>query len=152
MPVNVKDCLARTTNQRQYKLTYSTKETEMLALQISSYNTGDRNSLFGPLFLHVPVLWDSGFNRASFGVRGVAFSSIFHEQTHSNRVCCFQTLDDVFPKDCPFRYFQRIPFSDYCTTLSESRSTFEVCPIIAMCVLEQFVKRVKSVSENCHNT
>ena len=33
------------------------------------------------------------------GVRDVASAIISHEQTQSNRVCCFQTLDVVFPKD-----------------------------------------------------
>ena len=35
------------------------------------------------------------------GVRDVAPAIISHEQTQYNRVCCFQTLDAVFPKD-PF--------------------------------------------------
>ena len=34
----------------------------------------------------------------------VASAMISHEQTQSNRVCCFQTLDAVFPNDL---------FSDY---------------------------------------
>ena len=33
------------------------------------------------------------------GVRDIASAIISHEQTQSNRVCCFQTLDAVFPKD-----------------------------------------------------
>ena len=32
-------------------------------------------------------------------VRDVASAIISHEQTQSNRVCYFQTLDAVFPKD-----------------------------------------------------
>ena len=32
----------------------------------------------------------------------VAFAIISHEQTQSNRVCCFQTLDAVFP-NVPFQ-------------------------------------------------
>ena len=60
------------------------------------------------------VLWDCRVqflfgNRVALnpelgGVRDVAFAIISHEQTQSNRVCCFQTLDEVFPKDV---------FSDY---------------------------------------
>ena len=38
------------------------------------------------------------------GVRDVAPAIISHEQTQLNRVCCFQTLNAVFPKDL---------FSDY---------------------------------------
>ena len=38
------------------------------------------------------------------GVRDVTSAIISHEQTQSNRVCYFQTLDAVFPKD---------PLSDY---------------------------------------
>ena len=38
------------------------------------------------------------------GVYDVASAIISHEQTQLNRVCCFQTLDAVFPKDL---------FSDY---------------------------------------
>ena len=37
-------------------------------------------------------------------VRDVASAATSHEQTQSNRICCFQTLDAVFPKDL---------FSDY---------------------------------------
>ena len=33
------------------------------------------------------------------GVRDFASAIISHEQTQSNRVCCFQSLDAVFPKD-----------------------------------------------------
>ena len=33
----------------------------------------------------------------------VASSSISHEQTPSYRVCTFQTLDAIFPKDSLFR-------------------------------------------------
>ena len=33
------------------------------------------------------------------GVRDVTSAIISHEQTQSNRVCYFQTLDAVFPKD-----------------------------------------------------
>ena len=33
------------------------------------------------------------------GVRCVASAIIAHEQTRTNRVCCFQTLDLIFPKD-----------------------------------------------------
>ena len=36
------------------------------------------------------------------GVRDVASAIFSHEQTQSNRVCCFQTLDAVFPKDLFF--------------------------------------------------
>ena len=38
------------------------------------------------------------------GLKDVASAIISHERTLSNRVCCFQTLDAVFPKDL---------FSDY---------------------------------------
>ena len=38
------------------------------------------------------------------GLRNVAFSSISHEQTQSNRVCCFPTVFFFF-------FFKRIPFS-----------------------------------------
>ena len=38
------------------------------------------------------------------GVRDVTSAIISHEQTQSNRICYFQTLDAVFPKD---------PLSDY---------------------------------------
>ena len=33
------------------------------------------------------------------GVRDVASALTSHKQTQSNRLCCFQTLDAVFPKD-----------------------------------------------------
>ena len=39
-------------------------------------------------------------NSVQDGGRDVASTIISHEQTQSNRVCCFQTLDAVFPKDC----------------------------------------------------
>ena len=39
------------------------------------------------------------------GVRDVAPAIISHAQTQSNRVCCFQTFDDVFPKDLLSGYF-----------------------------------------------
>ena len=39
------------------------------------------------------------------GVGDVASSSSFHEQTQSNRICCFQTSDAVFPKDHLFKLF-----------------------------------------------
>ena len=47
------------------------------------------------------------------GVTDVASVIISHEQTQSNRVCCFQTLDAVFPKDL---------LSDY------------LCPIFINCI------------------
>ena len=66
------------------------------------------------LFLHFLVFWDCRFqdlfsNRVALkpglgGVRDVASAIISHEQTQSNRVCYFQNLDAVFPKD---------PLSDY---------------------------------------
>ena len=43
-------------------------------------------------------------NPGQGGVRDVASVIISQEQTQSNRVCCFQILDAIFPKD---------PFSDY---------------------------------------
>ena len=39
------------------------------------------------------------------GVRNVASAIISHEQTQSNRVCCFQTLDAAYPKDLLSDYF-----------------------------------------------
>ena len=45
-----------------------------------------------------------GLNPGLGGVRDVTSAIISHEQTQSNRVCYFQTLDAVFPKD---------PISDY---------------------------------------
>ena len=41
------------------------------------------------------------------GVRDIASAITPYEQTQSNRVCCSQTLDAVFPKDLFFRLFQR---------------------------------------------
>ena len=41
------------------------------------------------------------------GVRDVASAIVSHEQTQSNRVCCFQTLDAVFPKDHLSDYFEK---------------------------------------------
>ena len=40
------------------------------------------------------------------GVRDAASAIISHEQTQSNRVCCFQTLDAIFAKDriCDFSF------------------------------------------------
>ena len=38
--------------------------------------------------------------------RDVASAIISHEQTQSNRVCCFQILDAVFPKDLLSDYLQ----------------------------------------------
>ena len=43
------------------------------------------------------------------GVRDVASVIILHEQTQSNRVCCFQTLNAVFPKDLFSDYFHILP-------------------------------------------
>ena len=40
------------------------------------------------------------------GMRCVASAIIAHEQTRSNRVCCFQTLDLVFPKDLSSDYLE----------------------------------------------
>ena len=55
------------------------------------------------------VIWDRSVqllfgNRAALNpglceVRDVASTIISHEQIQSNRVCCLQTLDGVFPKD-----------------------------------------------------
>ena len=66
------------------------------------------------LFLHFLVLWDCrvqhlfesrvALNTGLGGMRDVVSAIISHEQTQSNRVCCFQTLDAVLPKDL---------FSDY---------------------------------------
>ena len=42
-------------------------------------------------------------------VRDVASGIISHEQTQSNRVCLFQTLDGVFPKDL-FTDYLSIPY------------------------------------------
>ena len=38
------------------------------------------------------------------GVKDVAAAILSNKQTQSNRVCCFQTMDAVFPK---------VPFSDH---------------------------------------
>ena len=51
------------------------------------------------------------------GVRDVASAIISHEQTQSNRVCCFQTLDAVFPKDL---------FSDYLLYIGSVMICFNV--------------------------
>ena len=61
------------------------------------------------LFLRFLVLWGCriqhlfgngvALNPGLGGVRDVAAAIISHEQTQSNRVCYFQTLDAVFPKD-----------------------------------------------------
>ena len=40
------------------------------------------------------------------GVRDVASAIISYEQTQSNRVCCFQTLDAIFPKDLLSDYLE----------------------------------------------
>ena len=39
------------------------------------------------------------------GVRDVLSAIISHEQTQYNRICRFQTLDAVFPKDLFSDYF-----------------------------------------------
>ena len=67
------------------------------------------------LCLHVLVLWDCRvqllfgniivLNQGLGGVRDVASAIISHEQTQSNRVCCFQTLDAVIPKGLFSDYF-----------------------------------------------
>ena len=41
-------------------------------------------------------------------MRDVASAIISHEQTQSNRVCCFQTLDAVFLKDLLSDYILKI--------------------------------------------
>ena len=66
-------------------------------------------------FLHFIVLWDCmvqqlfgnrvGLSPGLGGVRDVGSAIISHEQTQLNRVCCFQTLDAVFPKDLFYRLF-----------------------------------------------
>ena len=43
------------------------------------------------------------------GVRDVASAITSHEQTQSNRVCCFQTLDAVFPKHLLSDYLETTP-------------------------------------------
>ena len=50
-------------------------------------------------------------------MRDVASAFISHEQTQSNRACCFQTLDAVFPKDL---------FSDYLSHVMRK-------PVYAIC-------------------
>ena len=60
------------------------------------------------LCLHFLVLWDCRIqllfgnrvarNPGLGGVGDVASAIISHEKTQSNGVCCFQTLDTVFPK------------------------------------------------------
>ena len=44
-------------------------------------------------------------NQGLGGARDVTSAIISHEQIQSNRVCCFQTLDDVFSKDLFSDYF-----------------------------------------------
>ena len=39
-------------------------------------------------------------------MKDVESAIISHEQTQSNRVCCFQTLDAVFPKDLYSDYLE----------------------------------------------
>ena len=66
------------------------------------------------LVLHFLVPWNCrvqhlyesrvALNSGLGGVRDVASEIISHEQNQLNRVCCFHTLDVVFPKDL---------FSDY---------------------------------------
>ena len=61
------------------------------------------------LSLHFLVLWSCRIqhlfgnrvvlNPGLGGMRDVAPAIISHEQTELNRVCCFQTLDVVFPKN-----------------------------------------------------
>ena len=51
---------------------------------------------------HRSFSWQTRLNPKFTGAsrwRDVASTIISHEQTQSNRVCCFQTLDAVFPKD-----------------------------------------------------
>ena len=60
------------------------------------------------------VLWDCriqrlfenqvALNPGIGGVRDVASAIISHEKTQSNRVCCFQTLNTVFPGDLVLDY------------------------------------------------
>ena len=51
------------------------------------------------------MIWRFLFKPELGGVRDVAFSSISHEKTQSNRVCCFTTNR--------FNVFLRYPFLDY---------------------------------------
>ena len=50
----------------------------------------------------------SALNAGLGGVRDVASVIISHEQSQSNRVCRFQTLDSVFPKDLLSDYSQEM--------------------------------------------
>ena len=65
------------------------------------------------LCLHFLVLWDCrvqllfgntvALSPRQGGVRDVASVIISHEQTQSNRVCCFQSLDARIAKGSPFQ-------------------------------------------------
>ena len=57
------------------------------------------------------TLWPSCMSRVALnpglgGVRDLASAIITHEQTQQNRVCCFQTLDAVIPKDLLSDYLE----------------------------------------------
>ena len=55
------------------------------------------------------------------GMKDVAFSSMSHEQTQSNRVCCFLFCKFTeFPKDPLFRLFSYSFFSGKQSSLSYS--------------------------------
>ena len=68
------------------------------------------------------------------GMRDITSAIISHEQTQSNRVCSFQTLDAVFPKDLFSDYLFRL---SYVTSLilCRGRACFNLChlgPAIAV--------------------
>ena len=51
------------------------------------------------------------------GIRDVTSAIISHKQTRSNRACCFQTLDAVFPKDLYSDYFEKPDMGLFCNML-----------------------------------
>ena len=90
----------------------------------------DSTLLFGNI-----VALNSGLG----GVRDVAFTVIYHEQSQLNRVCCFQTSDAVFSKDLFF-------FSDYLEITTGAvvpcavpkRSYFYIFQVLLDCKGQQF--------------
>ena len=60
--------------------------------------------VFGTAGCSKPLFWNrSEINSVLGGMRNVVSTIISHEQTKSNRVCCFVTLNAVFPRDLFFR-------------------------------------------------
>ena len=68
-------------------------------------------------------------------MRDVTSSSIVHEHTQSNRVCCFQTLDALLPNDTIFRLFRDLNSCRCIMWRPENVSPYIDIVLLSLCFL-----------------